>query len=275
MDAIFQYQMNYMEEPFKRFDSYMERASLQLRVELEEYVESTINTSSSIFLTEGAKEFGNKLKNAVKLIIERLKEFIQDSKVSFENYRRGKALEKKVDKLASIIGASDKLKDLKVKYKDYSPKAKYIKSQKEAFKRLVRKPGTKSQELKLFMKRYTEGLSDSEKLAGVVTTIAVTVAVSKATLKGVYSGFNEFMEEASKEAKELDVRTKKTSSFNESTKEEILESSDMEIMITRYMTTIINDGVQCQREILKNYENSINEIDKMVKEELKNMEGDE
>ena len=135
-----------MNESFVMFDSYMERASLQLKVELEEYVESTL-TSSSVFV-EGAKELAAKMKDAIREIHRRLRTFIEDTKKNYAKYKADKKLEDKIERIAIMLGKHDKFKQLQVKYKDKTPKAVFIKNQKKAFKELFRKRGTTKEEIR-------------------------------------------------------------------------------------------------------------------------------
>ena len=277
MDAIFQYSTDYMEEPLTRFNSYMEKASLQLRVELEEYVESTLNTSSSIFIIEGADSFFEKFKKAIKLIIERLKEFIRDTKVNFQKYKKDKASEEKIDKLASIFNKSDKLKSLKVKYKDYSPKAKFIKSEKEALQRMVRKKGTTKEELKIFMDRYKNELSTMEKVGIAITTVSAITIISKSFIKGLQKGFNSSIENAEDTIEELGNGKIIPFPVKESTevsKEDISKDSEMMVLYARYLAEICTDEIKVQRETLIEFDKTLYSIEKEVENYFENMEGD-
>lgn len=266
MDAIFQYSMNYMDEPLSRFESYMERASLQLKVELEEYVESTLNTSSSIFINEATDSFLEKFKKAIKLIIERLKEFLQDTKMNIQKFRKEKALEKRINKISDILNSDSKLKSLQIKYKDYTPKSRFIKREKEALKRLIRKKGTTKEELKIFMDRYKDELSDPQKIGIAISSILAIKFVSKEFISGIIDGFNHMsVEETLKELSDIDIERYLTESENVS-KEDIVTDTDIMIIYARMLAEMATDELKVQREFMEEFESVLSDIESEIRE---------
>lgn len=270
MDAIFQCNSNYMEEPFRRFDSYMENASLQLRIELEEYVESTIESSGSIFVSESVNDYLTKIKNAIKLLIERLREFIQDTKNNLNKFKADKEFERKLDKLSSIITRDEKLKSIKIKYKDKTPIRKFIKNEKEALKRLVRKPGTKVDELKLFMKRYRESLSKKEKTDIILATVSLGTICFYPFLKGFRDAINDELDEAIDEIKDTENSNiiqfpVKESESTELTKEQI----EIYSLYIRFDIEMSNDLVELSKERIKDLESLVSEAETKINEFLK------
>lgn len=270
MDAIFQNSMDFMDKPLNWFDSYMERASLQLKVELEEYVESTLNTSSSIFITEATDSFLTKLKAAIKLIIQRLKEFIHDTKMNFQKFKKEKVAEGRIERLALAINKDSKLKELKVKFKDYTPKARFIKREKEAFKRLIRKKGTTKEELKIAFDRYKDELSDFEKAGITISSILAIKFLSSEFLDGIYDGINAMSKSAEDTIDDLDnidfsgVITESTSE-----KTEVIDTTDIMTVYARMLSEMATDEIKVQREIMIEIDAVIREIDTEVKKSFR------
>lgn len=270
MDAI------YMNESFNLLDSYMERASLQLKVELEEYVESTL-TSSSVFV-EGAKEFAHKIKEAIQEVIRRLKTFIEDTKKNYAKYKADKKLEDKIDRIAAMLGKHDKFKQLQVKYKDKSPKAVFIKNQKKAFKDLFRKRGTTKEEIKNFFEKYKDQLSiiDKTKCAGAM--IAIGAIIAKGFVAGVVDGVGEALEDTASSVKDLDNIVEdyqKAKVFSESTeeltKEEVKEDTaylEVVNLYARYAAEMESDLVKVSKEMMQEMEAVVDDALKIVMESI-------
>lgn len=272
MDAIFQYPTTYMDKTLNWFGSYMERASLQLRVELEEYVESTVSASGSTFITEGASEFFEKFKAALKLIIQRLKEFIQDTKVNFQKYKKDKLTEKRINKLNSTINKSKKLKSLEVEYKDYSPKTKFIKREREALKRLVRKKGTKKEELILFMKRYKDSLSDEEKLGIKKILIKASIFASIGFIKGINDGLNDSCDYAYDTIEEYDEMCIKKAFVESAGTASVTDDSDLMVAYVKALAEMANDELITQRKIVEEFDKSFDQLEKEIDIALKDMD---
>ena len=273
MDAIFQYPMDYMNEPLNRFESYMERASLQLKVELEEYVESTLTTSGSTFITESSETFFEKFKRGIKLIIEKLKEFINDAKMNFQKRNTDKSTEKRIDRLSFIIKKSDKLASKKVDYKDHSKKASFISQKKDELKKLFRKPSTTKDDIKQFIEDYKKELSASDKVKIVVISVTLVVAASKGFYEGICEGYRKATELADKDVSDLEG-IKKQDVFKESediTKSYITENAEMIALYTKAIADMCTDEIIVQRETIKAYEETLTEIEKVVDKYLDEM----
>ena len=270
MDAIFQNSMDFMVKPLSWFDSYMERASLQLKVELEEYVESTLNTSSSIFITEASDSFLTKLKAAIDLIIKRLKEFIHDTKMNFQKFRKEKAAEGRLERLLSAINKDSKLKELKVKFKDYTPKARFIKREKEAFKRLIRKKGTTKEELKIAFDRYKNELSDFEKAGITISSILAIKFLSTEFLDGLYEVINSTDKSANDTVEDLENIDFSNTVFESATeKTEVTDITDVMTVYARMLSEMATDEIKVQREIMIEIDAVIREIDNEVKKSFR------
>lgn len=270
MDAI------YMNESFVMFDSYMERASLQLKVELEEYVESTL-TSSSVFV-EGAKEFATKMKDAIREIIRRIKTFIEDTKNNYAKYKADKKLEEKIERVAIMLGKHEKFKQLQVKYKDKTPKAVFIKNQKKAFKDLFKKRGTTKDEIKNFFTKYKDQLSiiDKAKCAGVMITVGSIC--TKGFLSGLIDSIGQALEDSSSSIKDLDnvIDDYNRSKIFKESKEEIskddvkddLEQLELLNLYARYAAEMDSDLVKVSKEMMNEMESIVDEALKVVMESI-------
>lgn len=273
MDAIFQYPMDYMNEPLNRFDSYMERASLQLKVELEEYVESTLTTSGSTFITESSETFFEKFKRGIQLVIEKLKEFINDAKMNFQKRKTDKSTEKRIDRLSSVIKKSDKLASKKVDYKDYSKKASFISQKKDELKKLFRKSSTTKEDIKKFIEDYKKELSASDKVKIAVISVTLLVAASKGFYDGLCEGYRKATALIDKDVSDLES-IRKDDVFKESeevTKSYITESAEMMALYTKAIADMCTDEIIVQREIIMEYEKTLSEIEKVVDSYLDEM----
>ena len=265
-----------MNESFTLYDSYMERASLQLKVELEEYVESTL-TSSSVFV-EGAKEFATKMKDAIREIIRRIKTFIEDTKKNYAKYKADKKLEEKIERVATMLGKHEKFKQLQVKYKDKTPKAVFIKNQKKAFKDLFRKKGTTKDEIKNFFTKYKDQLStiDKAKCAGVMITVGSICA--KGVMFAIINGIGNSLDESSSSVNDLDNILddyNRSKIFKESTEEvskddvkDDLERLELLNLYARYAAEMDSDLVKVSKEMMDEIESVVDEALKVVMESI-------
>lgn len=265
-----------MNESFVMFDSYMERASLQLKVELEEYVESTL-TSSSVFV-EGAKELAAKMKDAIREILRRLRTFIEDTKKNYAKYKADKKLEEKIEHISAMLGKHDKFKQLQVKYKDKTPKAVFIKNQKKAFKELFRKKGTTKEEIRHYFSKYKDQLSIIDKTACAGAMIAVSAIVSKGFISGIMDGVKSALEDTESSVKELDTiidNYNKSKLYGESAEEISKDELDEDMgrleilnLYARFAAEMDSDLVNVTKEIIEEMESAIDEAFDVVKKSI-------
>ena len=274
MDAIFQYPIDYMDESINRFKSYMEKASLQLQIELEEYATS----SSSIYVNEGVREFNEKLKRGIKLIITRLKEFIQDTRVNIEKYMVQKKVEKRIAKIAKWMHKSNELKNMQVKYKDRSARARFIKKEKAAMKRMFRKKNTKAEELKVQFQRYKEQLSILEKAEIAYASSKVIQIISNAFVNGLQAHLDEALDDAEYTAEELAgaelfINASNNRNINESVEGDEVDVKEMSTMITEYsnyITTMSIDEINVWRETFNEYMKILDKIEVQINVSINN-----
>jgi len=189
MDALYLISPNKsMDKPLELFESYTEKAFQQYELELEDFsrVLSVSPSSSSDFMLEAAtNSFIDKIKNAIAVIAQRLKEFIDDTRANINRYFAEKKIQEKIAFINSVLEKYPVLKHMKIKYSDRRPILELIENEKKAIKRMVRKKGTTSEELKIRYERYREQKTKLELMARAGSVVTVATLITGGFLLGI------------------------------------------------------------------------------------------
>lgn len=262
MDATFKYPMDYVMESIEKFDSYMERASLQFKVELEGRAKAILDPSSSALFTEEATgSFMEKLKRGFELIKRRLMELIQDTRANFMKYRADKAMKKRMKKLQDMLSKYPILKKIKVPYADMSPMFRFIEREKLALKRMVRKPGTTKEEIKLFMKKYVERMTLKQKILSAAAFITIAALFTGSIIQGFEMELDRIQKDVQDTNADDPMLAKMESDFAEAMGE-----------YTSAYSKMTADEIKFCREMMTNMDKALRDAENSVYSEANKLE---
>lgn len=293
MDAIFEYSMDYMYDSIRVFGSYMEKASLQFNIELEEYVESVLNynSSSSLVVLEASKNgLIEKIQKGTENIISKIKTFWQDTKNNITKYVIDKKIENKVKKIENKCKGNKHLQKLKINHKDFSAKKKFLKREKESLKKLFEKKGKSSKEKSAEAKKIIENVKKKLKEEKFVKHVIIEVSIyaSLAFFKGIMDEFRKdnesinsdlerIRQDGERALKTIQNGTNRTleeakrgMKVNESAEDSFDESGTVELIndyqnfineITKAFSYIFTEEIGIIREEMKEYVTNIEKIE--------------